>query len=103
MITIFLFLTLGMATGVLLRRYPNITFIGKLIAIAIVVLLFLLGNSVGRNEAIINNLWSIGMQALIITSAAIAGSVLMSVLIYKYFFKAKKAGATSGKLSKKPI
>lgn len=89
MATIFLFFALGITTGVLLRRAKSITFVHKLISAIIVILLFSLGKSVGKNDIIINNLSTIGLQALVITSAAIAGSVFMSVIIYKYFFKNK--------------
>lgn len=95
MVTIFLFFTLGIATGVLLRRAKSITFVHKLISATIVILLFSLGKSVGKNDLIINNLSTIGLQALVITSAAIAGSVLMSVIVYKYFFKDKSISNNS--------
>ncbi len=84
------FFAAGIAVGFFLRRFPNITFISKLVTVMIVILLFLLGKSVGKNTAIMQNLPSIGMQALIITSAAIAGSVLVSMVVYKHFFAPKK-------------
>ena len=107
MFAIFLFLFAGIGIGVGLRRFPNITIIGKLMTGVIFVLLFLLGKSVGKNDAIMNNLASIGMQAFIITSAAIAGSVLMSWIVYKYFFEEKKTPiediASADVLVNKPV
>lgn len=91
MFAIFLFLLSGIGLGVVLRRIPNLKIIGKLMTGVILVLLFLLGKSVGKNEAIMNNLGTIGMQAFIITSAAIAGSVLMSWFVYKHFFEEKRS------------
>lgn len=90
MLIIFLFLSLGIALGIFLRRFQNIAFVSKLITVSIVILLFLLGKSVGKNADIMQNLPTIGMQAFIITTAAIAGSVLMSMIVYKYFFAPRK-------------
>lgn len=90
MFAIFLFLFAGIGIGVGLRRFPNLTIIGKLMTGVIFLLLFILGKSVGKNDALMSNLASIGMQAFIITSAAIAGSVLMSWFVYKHFFEEKK-------------
>lgn len=90
MFFVFLFFVSGIVLGVLLRRFENITFLGKLITGVILVLLFLLGKSVGKNEVIMNNLATIGLKAFIIASAAIAGSVLMSMFVYKYFFSPNK-------------
>ncbi len=106
MFIIFLFLLGGIGIGVGLRRIPNLTIIGKLMTGVIFVLLFLLGKSVGKNDAIMNNLASIGMQAFIITSAAIAGSVLMSWIVYKHFFEEKKApvqDVSTDVLANKPV
>lgn len=94
MLIIFLFLSLGIAVGVFLRRFENIAIVSKLLTVAIVILLFLLGKSVGKNADIMQNLPTIGMQALIITTAAITGSVLMSMMVYKYFFAPKKEEKT---------
>lgn len=92
MFYIFLFFVSGLLFGIFLRRYPNIKIIGKLVTGAIIILLFLLGKSVGKNEAIMHNLTTIGLKAFIITMAAITGSVLMSMIVYKYFFSNKKEG-----------
>ena len=54
---------------------------------AIYLLLFLLGLSVGTNEKILNNFDKIGMQSIVITLFAVAGSVLVSWLTYILFFK----------------
>lgn len=87
MFIVFGIMITGIVAGYFLRRIPNITYIGKLITAFIFLLLLFLGISVGKNEVIINNLSTIGVQALIITLAAILGSVVMSWIIYRRFFK----------------
>lgn len=90
MFTVFIIMLIGIASGYFLRRFPDIKFIGKLISCFIFILLFFLGISVGTNEKIVNNLDTIGLQALIITIGAIAGSVLLSWWLYaKVFIKGK--------------
>lgn len=103
MFFIFLFFISGIAVGIFLRRFPNITILGKLVSITIVVLLFLLGLSVGKNEAIMSNLSTIGLQAFIITGAAVAGSVLMSMLVYRLFFMPKKVKPETKVMSNESI
>lgn len=58
----------GMLLGYLLRS-KRLTWIHKVITLLIWLLLFLLGIDVGGNEAI-------GLEAFIITTAAVAGSTL---------------------------
>lgn len=77
----------GVLVGYIMRRIPNITFIGKVISMFIFLLLFSLGISVGRNEVILNNLSTLGLQALIITVGAVAGSICFSSIIYNKYFK----------------
>lgn len=87
MFTVFGVLLSGVLVGYLMRRVPKITFIGKMILIFIFLLLFSLGISVGKNEMILKNLSSIGIQALIITIGAVAGSIALTTIIYNKFFK----------------
>ena len=68
----------------------NLKFVQKLINYAIFLLLFLLGITVGANEDVMNNLDSIGLEALLITLAAIAGSVLCAWGVYRFFFMSTK-------------
>lgn len=53
---------------------------------AIFLLLFLLGITVGANGDIMDNLESIGLEAFVITSAAVTGSVFCAWIVYKFFF-----------------
>jgi len=87
---ILLLMLSGIILGLAFGRYPIILKINeKLLNIVIYILLLLLGISVGTNDKIINNLYSIGLQSLIISAGAIVGSVLFCWLIYKTFFNLK--------------
>lgn len=80
----------GILLGLALGKNPIILKINeKLLNVAIYILLLLLGISVGSNDKIIDNLYNIGLQALIITIGAIAGSVALCWIIYKTFFHLK--------------
>lgn len=80
----------GIITGFFLDKYPAIVKLNdKLLNLAIYCLLLLLGIAVGSNGKIISNIYSLGLQALVITAGAVAGSVLMCWLIYKIFFHIK--------------
>ena len=82
-----------MVCGIILG-YPfkerNLKFVQKLIKYDIFLLLFLLGITVGANGDVMNNLDSIGLEALLITLAAIAGSVLWAWGVYRFFFMSTK-------------
>lgn len=75
----------GIVLGYLFRE-KKLGFIQRLISIAIFALLFLLGVSVGSNAQIMDNLPDIGLDALVITLGAVAGSVLCAWGIYKFYF-----------------
>ena len=82
-----------MVTGIILGylfRERNLKIVYKLINYAIFLLLFLLGITVGANGDIMNNLATIGYDALLITLAAVAGSVLCAWGIYRFFFVPSK-------------
>ena len=87
MFTVFTIMVIGIIAGYFLRRIPDIKIIGKLITGFIFLLLFFLGIAVGHNEKIVNNLTTIGLQALIITMGAIAGSVGLAWFVFKKFFE----------------
>ena len=77
----------GIAIGYLLRKVEFLQKIGRPISYTILLLLFLLGISVGANEAIINNLTTLGGQAFLIALAGTGGSVLAAWGVYHFFFK----------------
>lgn len=77
----------GIITGIFTGKYPAIIRLnGRLLNLAIYTLLLLLGIGVGSNEKIISNISSLGSDAIIISLGAIAGSVLVSRLVYRIFF-----------------
>ncbi len=83
-----LLLVLGVIFGMLLNKKKRIIKLtGKLTDLAIFLLLFFLGVSVGMNDKIISNFKNIGLQAFWITIAATVGSVLISYIVYLLFFK----------------
>ncbi|MDH6356413.1 LysO family transporter [Parabacteroides sp. PF5-9] len=77
----------GIAIGYLLRKVERLQQTGKLISYAIYLLLFLLGLSVGQNKEIVDNLNTLGLQALLIATAATTGSLLAAWGVYHFFFK----------------
>jgi len=66
----------GMLFGYLLRS-KRLTWIHKIITFLIWVLLFLLGIDVGGNDIIVKGLHTLGLEALIITLAAVIGRTLI--------------------------
>lgn len=82
-------MVLGIILGYLFRE-RNLKTVHKLINYAIFILLFLLGITVGANGNIMNNLGTIGYDALLITLAAVTGSVLCAWGVYRFFFSPSK-------------
>lgn len=82
----------GIALGYLLRKIELLQRIGKPISYTILLLLFLLGISVGGNEAIVDNLATLGGQAFLIALAGTVGSVLAAWGVYELFFKERSRG-----------
>lgn len=76
----------GVLAGFLLRK-KKLGWVSQFIMIAIWILLFLLGIAVGHNEEILNNLDTIGWQALVLSIGAVLGSVLLAGVVYRFFFK----------------
>jgi uncharacterized membrane protein YbjE (DUF340 family) len=76
----------GVCIGFTLREKVSFSWVGKAISVAIFALLFLLGVGVGVNEQIMNNLDTIGVDALIITLGGLIGSVALAWLLYWYLF-----------------
>lgn len=81
------FMLTGITLGYLFRNLTIFQKTEKTISLTIILLLFVLGISVGPNPTIINNLGKFGWQAAIIALSATCGSILVSWLVLKYFFK----------------
>ncbi len=79
-----------MFSGILIGyvfRNKNLKMISKIITILIWTLLFLLGIEVGGNQEIIKGLHTIGVEALVITLAAVLGSIIGALLLWKWIKK----------------
>lgn len=88
MFKIVLIMFMGILSGYILKQ-KSIPYINSLIMILICLLLLFLGIEVGMNEEILNNFSKIGSDAIIISLAAVAGSVLLSFLLWKFVNKDK--------------
>ena len=81
---------LGIGIGLIIGNRPKIIkVVGALTSFSIFLLLFLLGIGVGTNNKIINNLDSIGIQALVLSLGALLGSLICAYFTYNLFFKKK--------------
>lgn len=80
----------GIGAGYLLRRRP-LRHLGKIVSVLIWVLLFLLGVEVGGDERIVKGIASLGVEAVMITIAGVAGCGLLSLVLWK-LVKPKKGG-----------
>ena len=76
----------GICIGYIFRQH-NLKFIQQIVTTLIWILLFLLGTEVGHNEAIIKGLHTIGLQALLLTLAGVAGSILAAWGLWFYIYK----------------
>lgn len=77
----------GILAGYLLRKKNFLRQINKPIFVTILILLFLMGISVGGNPEITNHLHQVGVQALILATAGTLGSILAALLVYRFFFR----------------
>ena len=88
MIEILIIMFSGIVLGFIFRKKRSmITAADKLAGWSIYLLLFLLGLSIGNNELIINNFARIGLNSILLTISGISGSVLLSYIAYRFFFK----------------
>ncbi|WP_294080007.1 LysO family transporter [Proteiniphilum sp. UBA5384] len=76
------FMVLGSVFGFLLRK-KEFRIISKIITLLIWLLLFILGLEVGANHQIISGLTNLGIEALFISLAAVLGSALAALLLWK--------------------
>lgn len=87
MFTIIGIMFTGVAIGYLFKNISFLKKTEKTISCTIVLLLFILGISIGSNKQIIDNLGTFGWQAVIIAVSATCGSILASWMVLKLFFK----------------
>lgn len=76
----------GITIGYLFRHKEILQNTEKTISMTIFLLLFIMGITIGSNDALIENLGSFGWQAAIISVSATCGSVLAAWLVMKFFF-----------------
>ena len=80
----------GILAGRLLRkRQKVVSIVERLILVSIFLLLFFLGASIGSDQAIVDALDTIGLNALITATGSVAGSLVAAWLLWKYLFLPK--------------
>lgn len=85
-------LFLGIVAGRLLRARPRLLRAADSVgAVAIYLLLFLLGLSVGGDPSIMGALEELGTQALVLSVGSVAGSVLVAAIVSGRFIGADEA------------
>ncbi len=82
MFVLFAVLFGGILTGRLLRRRP-LRALGNIITFIIWLLLFVLGLEVGGNGQVVRAAATLGMQALVLCTGALAGSIACSWLLWR--------------------
>ncbi len=83
MLQIILIMAAGIATGWLLRR-RSFKFINTLLIVLVWALLFFLGVEAGENQAVIDGIKDLGMEALLLALAGTAGSIALAWVLWKY-------------------
>lgn len=89
MFTIIGIMLAGISIGYAMR-FKRLSWIPRVITVFIWLLLFLLGVNVGANERIVKGLYSLGVDALIITLAAVIGSVLAAWGLWYLLYQKNK-------------
>ena len=79
----------GIGLGYLIRRWRVVEHISTTTTITIMILLFVMGCEIGANEQLIQNLFTLGGEALAIAIAATLGSLIGARVVYKIVFKSK--------------
>lgn len=81
----------GMAVGFLLRK-RQLRLVPHAVTVLIWLLLFLLGIEVGSNPQVINGITSLGLEALWLSVAGMAGTLLFAWALWKWVSAKKKGG-----------
>ena len=90
MLTIIIIMFCGIALGRLLR-HRKLPWLGVATHVLIWLLLFLLGIEVGNDDRIIRGIASLGLEALVIALAGVAGGAVLSLLLWRYTSKNRKS------------
>lgn len=84
MLALILLFILGAGLGILLRKRESLApLMEKLTQLVVCALMVVLGVSVGANPQVMQNLGSLGLQALALTVGAITGSILVVQGLYR--------------------
>lgn len=79
----------GVLVGFLFRRH-RLRAIHPAITVLIWILLFLLGLEVGGNRHIVEGLFTLGIEAVVITVACVLGSVVVAWLLWLFIYNKRK-------------
>lgn len=90
MLNIIIIILSGVVVGYFVRKIPQARYVGAIISLIIMLLLFFLGVSVGANEQVVGNFSSIGLDALIITLGGTLGTIFCARWVYVRFFRKNK-------------
>ena len=81
----------GMAVGFLLRK-RRLRVVPHLVTALIWALLFLLGAEVGSNPQVVGGITTLGLEALWLSLAGMAGTLLCSLLLWRWASRHRKGG-----------
>ncbi len=81
----------GMAVGFLLRK-RRLRVVPHAVTVLIWALLFLLGVEVGTNRQVIEGITSLGLEALWLSLAGLAGTVLLAWALWRWISRQKGGG-----------
>ena len=79
----------GMLLGFLLRRQP-MPWVQRVITVLIWLLLFLLGIEVGSNRRIVEGLATLGLEAVLLSLAGLAGSCCTAWALWYWLYRKRR-------------
>ena len=77
----------GVCAGFAGRRIKALSHIGKAVSVTVFVMLFFLGMEIGADRQVLENISELGFRALVLALAGVAGSVLLSMILYRVLFR----------------
>ncbi len=90
MLYVTIILAAGVAVGIVLRKKRTfLDALEKFVPWVVFALLFFLGISVGLNEGVTRSFSRLGLQAFVISAGGTAGSICLSVPLYRFLFRQK--------------
>ncbi len=85
---IFVFLLAGIIVGFIFRNQTKLmTFSAKATTLAVFLLIFFLGYSVGKNDSVLSALGNLGGQAILLSTGSILGSLIFAGVLYFFAFR----------------